>query len=53
MAWIKKILCDRVQRVSLDGKTSDWECIQADLPLCHMATNLSRTKWKHLLQFYE
>ena len=29
---IKSFLSDRVQRVTLNGKTSDWECIRAGVP---------------------
>ena len=29
---VKRFPSDRVQRVTLNGKTSDWECIQAIVP---------------------
>ena len=29
---IKSFLSDRVQRVTLNEKTSDWKCIRADVP---------------------
>ena len=32
LGLIKSFLSDRVQRVTLNGKTSDWECIRAGVP---------------------
>ena len=32
LGLIKGFLSDRVQRVTLNGKTFDWECIQAGVP---------------------
>ena len=29
---IKRFLGDKAQKVTLNGKTSDWACIQADVP---------------------
>ena len=32
LGLIKRFLIDRVQRVTLNGKTSDWECMRAGVP---------------------
>ena len=32
LGLIKSVLSDRVQRVTLNGKTSDWECLRAGVP---------------------
>ena len=32
LGLIKSFLSDRVQRVTLNGKTCDWECIRAGVP---------------------
>ena len=29
---VKSFLCDRKQRVTIDGKNSDWACVQAGVP---------------------